>query len=103
MIGHEIEYLAETTLAKRLDHVPERRFTSEFRVKLAVIDDVVPVSAAGPGLQIRRSVNVADAKPRQIGCDRASIPKPEPFMELQPVGRPRDWWTAALSHAYSRR
>src|SRR5438105_15813985 len=91
MVGYEVEHLSETAVAKRRDHATERRLVPELWVELAVVDDVVSVSAARPRFQIGRGVDVADSEPRQIGCEPGGVPETKPPMELQAVGRPRDW------------
>ena len=52
-----------------------------------MIDDVVAVSAAGPGLQVGRGVAVGDPQVAQIGHDRQGIAERESGVKLQPVSR----------------
>src|SRR5947207_15949478 len=90
MVRYEVEHLSETAVAKRRDHATERRLVPELRVELAVVDDIVPVSAARARFQIGRGVDVADPELNQIGCERGGVPETKPLVELQAVGRPRD-------------
>jgi len=90
MVGYEIEHLTETVIAKCRHHVAEIRFVAEFRVELAMVDDVIAMSAARSRLQVRRGIDVADAEPRQVGSQRRGVPETEPLVELQAVSRPRD-------------
>ena len=91
MVGYEVEHLSETAVAKRRDHATERRLVPELRVELAVVDDIVSVSAARPRFQIGRGVDVANPELRQIGCERGGVPETKPPVELQAVGRLGDW------------
>ena len=58
---------------------------AELRVERAVIDDVVPVRAAGPGLQVRRCVDVRDPQLREVRHDPGRVLKREARVELQSV------------------
>src|SRR5437762_3249838 len=98
MVGYEIEHLSETGVAKRGDHLTEVRRIAELWVELAVVYDVIAMGAAGPCFQIRRSVDVADAEPRQIGSEGCGIPEIKSFVELQAVGRPWDRCWTGLRH-----
>ena len=42
MVGHKIEHLTETAVAKRRHHVTERQLVAELGIELAMVYDVVP-------------------------------------------------------------
>src|ERR1700741_165349 len=65
-----------------LYHVPERRLVAESRVQLAMIYDVISMSAARPGFQVRRGVGVADADPGQVGSQRRGVPDNRSLCEI---------------------
>ena len=60
---------------------------ADLRVERAVIDDVVAVRAARPGLQVGRRIAVGDAQVVQIGHDRQRVAERESRVKLQAVGR----------------
>src|SRR5260370_37885182 len=101
VVGHEIEHLTETAVAKRRHHVTECRLVAELRVELAMVYDVIPVSAARPRLQVGRGIDVADAQPRQIGSEVCGIPETEALAELQAGGPPRDRRCTALRPGFA--
>src|SRR5262245_45634337 len=98
MIGYEVEYLPETVVAKRRDHLIKGGPVTELRVELAMVDDVIAVRASGTRFQIGRGINVADAQPRQIGRERRRVPKTKFLMEWQAVSRPGDWRGTGFRH-----
>ena len=51
-----------------------------------VIDDIVAVLAAGPGLQVGRGVAMRDAELGEVRRDAGGIAKREVGVELEPVG-----------------
>ena len=53
----------------------------------AVIDDVVAVRAAGPGLQVGRGIAVGDPQVAQVGHDGRGVAEGEAGVELEAVGR----------------
>ena len=63
------------------------RHIADFRVELAMIDDVVPVPAAGACLQIRRRVAIGDAQFGQVRRERFCIDRYE--FPNQPGNFPR--------------
>ena len=103
MVGYEIEHLPETAVAERRHHGTERRFVAELWVELAMVYNIVPMSASRPRFEVRRGVDVADAEPRQIVSESCGIPEPEPLMELQAVRRPRDRRCTRFRHVRSFR
>jgi len=66
MVGYKVEYLTETIVAKRLDHIFKGRLVAELRVKLAMVDDIIAMLTTGARFQIGRGVNVAHTQSRQI-------------------------------------
>jgi hypothetical protein len=62
---------------------------AELRIEARVIGDVVAVHAAGPRLEDRRSVDVADVEPRQIRHGARGVSESEFVIELQAVGGAR--------------
>ena len=60
--------------------------TTQFLVDLVIIDDIVPVLAAGRRLQIGRGVDVRDTKLMEIVGDPGGSIEPEVGVQLQPVG-----------------
>ena len=89
VVRHEIEKDLEAGARERSDHGVELRRRAELGVQRIVRDDVVAVRAAGPRLQDRRRVNMRDAEPPQIRCQRRRGREPQLRVQLEPVRRER--------------
>jgi hypothetical protein len=72
------------------DHGAEIGLVTQFRVQMPMVHDVVAMTAARPGLQVGRGIDMADAEPREVGRQRRGISEAEAFVELQAVGGARD-------------
>ena len=68
-----------------------------------MVDDVVAVRAAGPGLQVRRGIGVGDAQVAQVGHDGRGVAEGEAGMELEAVRRLGPPRRAAASAACASR
>ena len=88
VVGHDIEDLAHRAAVQGGDQRPVVVLVAQLRVQLRVIDDGIAVRASRAGLQIGRSIEVADAQLIEIGHDRGGSPKRHRLrLELQAVGR----------------
>ena len=85
VVRHRVENLAQPVRLERGDEGGVVVLGADLRVQRAVIDDVIPVRAAGPGLEIRRSVTVRDAQCAQVGHDPGRVGKGKAGMKLQPI------------------
>ena len=63
---------------------------AELGVQLARVHHVVPVGAAGPGLQDRRGVDVCDPERVEVRHQPKRVPQGELLAELEPVRGPGD-------------
>src|SRR5215471_3553860 len=52
-----------------------------------MVNDVVSVQTTGPRSQVRRGIDVADAKSAEVGNNRGCVAKSEMLVELEAVGR----------------
>src|SRR6185312_13735770 len=68
---------------ERLEILPR----PQFRIKLAMVDDVIPMRAPGARLQVRRRIYVRDPEVVQIRHDRRRVAKPKVLVKLEPVSR----------------
>ena len=87
VIRHEIDEQLQICARERRDHRIELNRQPELRVQRVVRHDVVAVHAAGPRLQDRRRVDVRDAEPSQVRCQRRRSREAELGIELQAVRR----------------
>jgi len=86
VIGHHIEDLAEIVLAQGVDVDGIVGVAADLGVEALVIEHVVAVRAAGAGLQVGRSVDVADAEIVQIGSELGGVLEGEAGVKLQAIG-----------------
>jgi hypothetical protein len=98
VVRNHVNKQAHPALSKRASELDERRHAARLRVDLRVVNDVVAVRAAGPGLQNGRGVAVGDAEVAEVLDERAGLLEGEVAVELKPVGRDRD----ACLHKLSR-
>ena len=85
VVGNEVEDLADSVFGEGRDHVVEIGLVTQFGIQRAMVDNVVPVSAAGLRLQIGRGIHVADPQPREVRGERCRIRKAEALVKLKPV------------------
>jgi hypothetical protein len=91
VVRHDVEHLPETALAQPLAETRVRIFAAQFFVHPMMIYHVVAVSAAGSGLQIWRTVDMAYAEIVQIFRYRRRILEGEIAVQLDAV---RGEWNA---------
>ena len=87
VVGHGVEDLAQPGVAQGGDPGLVVLLGADLGVEAAVVDDVVAVRAAGPGLQVRRGIAVGDAQVAQVGHDGRGVAEGEAGVELEAVGR----------------
>ena len=90
VIGHDVDHQRHPMAFKLADQRVEIFGGSDFRIERAVVDDVVPVQAAGTRLQERRCVEMADAKPCEIRHDCTRRAEIEIAIELNAIRSARD-------------
>jgi hypothetical protein len=60
VVGHEVQHQAHAVLAQGGRQLSQTLVTAEFSVDRSVVDDVVAMGAARPGLKDRRRVQRTD-------------------------------------------
>ena len=82
--------MAHPVARKRVDHVIEFFARADFGIQHPVVDNVVAVPASRSCAQVRRAVDVADAKRRQVRDQRRHVGETEFAVQLHAVGRARN-------------
>ena len=90
MVGNNVEDQAHAFRLQRLDKRVEFFGGADFGIDLRWIDDVVPMRAARPCLQDRRSIEVCDAQVVQVIDNPNGINTPEVAIELEAICRNRN-------------
>jgi hypothetical protein len=91
VVGHEIQNLPQPVSVQGVAEGDERRLVADLRVEGIVVDDIVAVHAAGPGLEVGRGIDVAHAEALKIWSHAFGIRKGKVFVELQAISR--SWQT----------
>src|SRR5262249_48687462 len=71
---------------ERRHHGIEISLVTNLRVKRVIIGDVIAVGTASSCPQVRRGVDVTDAKLGKIGNQLLGLPEGKVLMELQAIG-----------------
>jgi hypothetical protein len=87
MVGNDVEDLAEAELAQPLAEALMTGCASKLFIDGTVVDDIVTVHAAGRGLEIRRTVDVADAERLEVLRGGRGVVEGETFVQLQSIRR----------------
>jgi hypothetical protein len=94
VVGDHIKNVPHAMLVERGDKFAISRLTTQLRIDLVVIAQIVAMGAVSFGPQIRRAIDMADAQLVQIGNDCGGVAKRELAVKLQAVGR--QWARLAL-------
>lgn len=90
MVRYEVQDQAEIVLAQGIAQAGECFLAAKFGIELAVIDDVIAMGAARPGLEKGRGVEMRNAELLQIWHQRRSVIEGEFLGELQAIGGERN-------------
>src|SRR5579862_8531007 len=85
VVRNKIQYLPKAIRMECGNQPVERLLAAKFRVYRVVIHDVVSVRAARSCFQPGRSVQMTDAKPRQIGRNLRRLVESELFVKLYAI------------------
>src|ERR1700693_1453034 len=75
VVGHDVEYQSHAVFAESSHQAVEVFGAADFGVQRVVVHDVVPVHAAGAGLQAWRNIAMTYAECGKVGNDRRSLSK----------------------------
>jgi hypothetical protein len=90
VVRHEIQDQPEIGVGERLRHARKPLLAAEFRIELAMIDDVIAMRAASAGLEEWRGVKMADAKIAKIGREPRGVIEAEILGQLHAIGGERN-------------
>src|SRR6185437_14705870 len=85
VIGNDIEHLTEPALPQAGRKAHMRFAAAQFVVHPMMIDDIVAVLAAGRSLQIRRAIDMGNAKPADIIRNLRRSMEAEAGVQLQTI------------------
>ena len=88
VVRDHVEHPAHAALEQPRDHSPVCRLVADLGVDPAVVEDVVAVRAARPGMEEGGEVAVGDPQVGQVIDDPDDVVEPEALVELEPVGGP---------------
>ncbi|MNZ80823.1 hypothetical protein D3C78_994720 [compost metagenome] len=83
VVGDDVEDQAHAMQAQRRHQSDQCRFATECRVDAGRVDHVVAMQRTRPRTEQRRSVQVADAQPGEVGHQRQRVIEGEAGMKLQ--------------------
>ena len=86
VIRNGVEDVRQAVLFQGVDPSEVVRLAANLRVQGTVIDDIVPVGAAGDRLEVWRGVAVRDAQQSEVRNDLRGIPKGKSRVKLEAVG-----------------
>ena len=85
VIGNDIDNQTHPVCLERRDQFAERILAAEFVIDARMIHHIITMRGAASRGENRRSVDMTDAEPREIGNDRASVLEGEFLTELETI------------------
>ena len=87
VVGHDVEQNPHPSLVQRRGEGVQIVQGADLRIHARRIDDVVAVHAPGPRGEYRRTIEMRDAEPVQIGHDAARRGERELLVQLYTIRR----------------
>src|SRR5205823_8951628 len=89
VVGNDVENLSHAMLMQGRNEFVVLFESTDFRIQLMMVNDVVSMHTAGSGAQIRRGVTMRNTELSEIGDEFSGLQEREIAIELQAVRRNR--------------
>ena len=89
VVGNDVENLSHTMLMQGRNELVVLFESTDLRIQLMMVNDVVSMHAAGSGAQIRRGVTMRNTQLSEIGDELGGLQECEIAIELQAIRRNR--------------